>query len=169
VLTSGHPYFKIKLNAGGSGIYPIPDWKVQTATIIWSDQNGVVKNLLYGFQYNDTLANSILVLANRINNYNPPTYWSATRQVQIHEIVIDPETDIIYRHLDTFQPAPVGTPLTDWDYFINVSTVATWNYDRNQQGIFTWWAYDEFDVAKIAVARPLGECIIVLDPLDNQD
>lgn len=168
-LSSGHPYFKIKINSGGSGNTPIPDWEVQTATIIWSDQNGIVQNLLYGFQYNDTLANCFLILANRINNYNPPTYWSATRQVQIHEIVIDPDTDIIYQHLDTFQPAPVGTPLTDWDYFVNVSTVGTWNYDRNQQGIFNWWAYDQFNMDKRAIAQPLGEFMIILDPLDNQD
>lgn len=168
-LQSGYPYFKIKINAGGSGSYPIPNWSVQTATIIWSNAGGVVKNLLYGFQYNDTLANCILVLANRINNYNPPTYWTSTRQTEKFEILIDPDTDIIYQVLDTVTPAPVGTPLTDWDYFINVSTVSTWAYDRSQQGIFNWWAYDEFDMDKRAVAQPLGEFLIILDPLNNLD
>lgn len=170
VITSGHPYFKVKLNYGGSGSYPSPWWGIETATIIWSNNIGVVKTLIYGFDsYTYSLSECIVQLAERINNYNPPTYWTPTRQVTKNEILIDPDTDLIFRHLPTFSDAPVGTPLTDYNYFEQVSSVSTWNWDRNQQTIFNWWNYDEFDMDKRAVAQPLGEYLIILDPLDNQD
>lgn len=168
-LSANLPYFKVELFSTGSGGQYENLYGVQRATIYWTNNIGITHTLLYGFQWAFDIPLAIQQLTDRINNYNPITNWTSTRQVQVYELVIEPSTDYIYRHISTATPAPVGTPLTDETYFEYVCLKSEWSYYRSQGTVFNWWSYDEFDMDKRVKAYALGNQILLFDPLNNQD